>query len=194
MSKRILIWGISFTASLFLILMVKFFIVDLYTDKSGGYYFVLKLSSPKETQNILYEVNERLYVGRIFATPSQTVTESEFQVFTTKNNTNDTFSVNEYILRNFTNKTIEGIPNFLNNNNWAIYKLTSEQRAKFPDYVFSFPTQEKPKGFRKNEFVLKKNEYFILNDDRTSSSDSREFGIISHKNIIGILHPFNIGL
>ena len=43
-------------------------------------------------------------------------------------------------------------------------------------------------GLAKNKITLKEGEYFMLGDNRNGSMDSRDFGVISDKDIIGTVY------
>ena len=46
----------------------------------------------------------------------------------------------------------------------------------------------KSAGIAEKEITLQENEYFVLGDNRNDSYDSREFGPVLKKNIIGIVN------
>lgn len=65
----------------------------------------------------------------------------------------------------------------------GIYKVN----GYIPEEEITYPTKKSKKNKIKYPLTVGKNEYFILNDFRTLTSDSREYGVISKKDINGTL-------
>lgn len=128
--------------------------------KTGDYILAMKNELPKYGEFVLYEVNGKDHVGRIIATENDKVTYMDDVLYL-----NDKIKTEDYLL------------------NYKEKYQASLQNGGYFTHDFTIATLPKVKSDK-----VTKNSYLILNDNRKDTSDSRSFGLVSQKQIRGVIH------
>ncbi len=115
--------------------------------------------TPVRKDLVVYEVNGTRYIGRVIATPGQSVTFMDDILYINNQPIAEPYLDN--IKSHFLSKATQGT---LYTEDFSIATLTKNKEENIP-----------------------KGSYLILNDNRKSSKDSRTLGLISSKNIKGIV-------
>ncbi|KXT76401.1 signal peptidase I [Streptococcus sp. DD12] len=114
---------------------------------------------PARKDLVVYEVDGTRYIGRVIATPGQSVTFMDDILYLNNQATSEPYL--DQVKSRFLSKASQGT---LYTEDFSIATLTHNKTDKIP-----------------------KDTYLILNDNRKSSKDSRTLGLISRKNIKGIV-------
>lgn len=174
---------------LFIGIGIKTFVIESFTVPTdsmtptiavGQQVWLNKLPfTPKQGDVIGFERNDESFVKRIVGLPSDSVfTEGyRFQVY--KNVRLTSGNALTFMKIPKRGETIT-----LTDSNYAFYQLLIEkegnQIGKLLDKVFI-------NGSETTDYTFKQNYYFVQGDNTEASIDSRQFGLVSEKTILGRL-------
>lgn len=119
----------------------------------------LKTAKPAYRDLVLYQVDGKDYVGRVIAKPGDSVTYMADVLYL------NNVSKEEPYLERFKNAYQKRLPGEYFTEDFTIESLTQTVDGVIPS-----------------------KDYLILNDDRTNTADSRTFGLISKKQIKGVIY------